>query len=183
MNGRNSVFWSEDITNTDGRIINSIFETHNYEQMIQEPTRVVENTKSCIDLVFTNNPHIFSEVGTRDKIVDICDHHPIYGILTSSVRKPKCFKRWVWDFKRANFDDMRFSLLNAPWQSCYVVRNVNQTVQNWMELFISIAELHIPHYEATIRPGDKEFMNSDIRTLMRKCDRLWKLHKNDKSHV
>ncbi len=183
MNGRNSLFWCDDITNTDGRILNCTYETHNYEQMIHEPTRVVENTKSCIDLIFTRNPHIFSEVGTRDKIAPICDHHPIYGILKSTLKKPKCFKRWVWDFKRADFEQMRFAMLNAPWQNCFVNKNVNVTVSNWMELFINIAESYIPHYEATIRPGDKEFMNSNIRTLMRKRDRLWKQHKNDEENT
>ncbi len=31
----------------------------------------------------------------------------------------------------------------------------------------------IPHYEVTIRPNDKNFMNSDIRHKMNVRDRYW----------
>ncbi len=38
-------------------------------------------------------------------------------------------------------------------------------------------ELSIPHYEATIRPRDKEFMCSSLRLKMRQRDRLHKEYK------
>ena len=172
VNGRNTLFWNGDITNTEGRILNSIFESNNFEEMIHEPTRIVGETKSCIDLIFTRNPFVFSEVGTREKIVPICDHLPVYGYLSHKVHRPKAFKRFVWNFDRADYDRFRTLLLHAPWQTCYQRNNVNATVSNWMEMFVSIAEDCIPHYEATIRPGDKDFMDSNIRLLMRKRDRL-----------
>ncbi len=140
--------------------------------MIHEPTRIVGNTKSCIDLLFAKNPYLFSEVGTRDKIVSVNDHHPIFAVLKATTKKPKAFKRQVWNFKNANFEQFRNNLLNAPWHQCFVRHNVNATVSNWMDMFMQVCELSIPHYETTIRPRDKSFMNSNIRRLMRKRDYL-----------
>ena len=174
MNGRNELFWSEDRTNTDGRILYAAFKSYDFDNLIHKPTRIVGDTRSCIDLLFTNNPFVFSGVGVHDKIVDICDHCPIYATLHYQYRKPECFKRWVWNFKNADYDRLRNLILHAPWQTCYVNCNVEETVSNWMGMLLSIAESCIPHYQATIRPNDKEFMNSDIRKLMKQRDKLKK---------
>ncbi len=47
-------------------------------------------------------------------------------------------------------------------------------VENFMNMFTSIADTCIPHHEATIRPNDKNVMNSDIRHKMNVRDRYWK---------
>ena len=53
-----------------------------------------------------------------------------------------------------------------------------QCKTGWIySVFLNCAEQCVPHYEATIRPRDKHFMNSNIRTLMRKKDRLYKILK------
>ncbi len=49
-----------------------------------------------------------------------------------------------------------------------------ENVQYFMNMFTSIADICIPHYEATIRPNDKNFMNSEIRHKMNVRDHYWK---------
>jgi len=183
MNARNQKFWDGDITNTEGRAIHSIFTQLGMKELISEPTRCVGNTQSCIDLIFTNNQSLVSLVGTKDKISEKCDHLPIFAYLTIKTRTPCSYKRWVWDFKRGDYDKFRQLLLNAPWHSCYSDRNVDETVHNWTSLFTHCAEQCVPHYEATIRPGDKPFMSTQIRKLMRKRDslRLAFKHYNDEA--
>ncbi len=46
-----------------------------------------------------------------------------------------------------------------------------------MNMFLWITDSCIPHYEATIRHRDKDFMNSDIRHKMNVRYRLWKQYK------
>ena len=132
----------------------------------------MNNRRSCIDLIFTNNPCLVTEAGVRTKISDSCDHCPIFANLQYRIHQPKAYKRWVWDFKRGNYDNFRHCLMNAQWNQCFVDRDVNSTVINWMSLFKKCAEAHVPHYEATIRPRDKNFMDSALRRLMKKRDRL-----------
>ncbi len=43
-----------------------------------------------------------------------------------------------------------------------------------MNMFTSIADTCIPHYEATICPNDKTFINSDIRLKINVHDRYLK---------
>ncbi len=119
MNCRNSLFWNQDITNTEGRALLASFKQHNFENLIHEPTRNVENCESCIDLMFTNNPFVFRTVGTCEKIVDICDHCPIYANLNYTYQKPESYKRWVWNFKNGYLEKYRNLILNALCRECY----------------------------------------------------------------
>lgn len=180
MNCRNTLFWGPDTTNTEGRALKAQFDSHDYDQLIHEPTRVVNNCQSCIDLLFINNPSIISEVGTRPKIHDPkCDHKPIYAKVKCTLPRQQCYKRWVWDYKNGDYDKFRWMLLNAPWYDCYITDNVDEIVNAWLDMFLSIAKKCIPHYECTIRPRDKDFMNSDIRKLMKERDRTHKLKKTN----
>lgn len=179
MNARNTHFWDGDITNTEGRAIKAYFDSQNFEQLIHEPTRIQGNSKSCIDLVFTNSPSLISTVETRPKIYDTCDHKPVVISLKSTFQRPQSYKRWVWNYKRGDFDKFQQGLLNAPWHMCYNNDSLDDTVTSWSQLFINTAERTIPHYCATIRPRDKEFMNGHIRRTMRERDRI---HKQIKAH-
>ena len=176
INGRHSIFWNGDVTNTDGRQLQTFFLQYGFKNVIHEPTRISGHSRSCIDLIFSNSKLLIRGAGVRDKIVDVCDHCPIYASIRCNVKKPKAYKRWVWNFNRGNFDYFRMLIFNAPWRSCYDGANVNSTVVNWMNMLLLIAKTCIPHYQTTIRPDDKLFMNSDIRKLMRKRDRLRRIY-------
>ena len=174
-NARNKEFWDEDKTTTEGRILKAWLDSSNLEQLIHEPTRIMNDSRSCIDHICTSNPYIISEAGVRPKIAS--DHHPIFAVLKSKCPRPQAFKRMVWDYKRGDYDTFRKKLLDAPWYMCYNSNDIDVIVDNWIKMFISIAETCIPHYETVIRPCDKNFMNSDLREMMRKRDRLFELSK------
>lgn len=174
MNARNKYFWDKDLTNTEGRALKAFFDQHNFSQLINEATRVQNGAESCIDLLFTNTPSLFTSTGTRPKVYDTCDHKPIFATLKGSFPKQHAFERWVWNYDQGDMIKFQTSLLNAPWLSCYNPASFDDTLNAWSNLFIKTAETSIPHYQATIRPKDKEFMNSYIRQLMTKRDRMHK---------
>ncbi len=121
-------------------------------------------------LIIYNN--ITSEVGVRPQIAS--DHCVVHTSLKHKIIKVHSYKRMVCYYKRGDYDAFRQLLLHAPWYSCYNSNNINVVVENFMNMFTSIADICIPHYEATILPNDKKFMNSDIRHKMNVRDRYWK---------
>ncbi len=141
MNGRNSLFWNQDITNTESRALFASFKQHDFENFIHDPTRIVENCESCIDLMFTNNPFVFRIVGTHGKIVDICDQCPIYANLNYTYKKPECYKRWVWNFKNGDLEKYPNLIVNAPWHSCFNSNNVDITVENFINLLLCLCRI------------------------------------------
>ncbi len=93
MNTRNTTFWEEDITNTEGRYLKAYFDSQSFLQLVHEATRIQGDSISCIDLIFTNNPSLLSNVRTQPKIYETCDHKPIFATLKSTFCKQHCFKR------------------------------------------------------------------------------------------
>ncbi len=77
-NCRNSLFWSEDKTTTEGRAIKAMFDSLLFDQLIDQPTHIMCVSKSCIDHIFTNNNNIIFEVGVMPKIAS--DHCVVHAI-------------------------------------------------------------------------------------------------------
>ncbi len=118
MNARNNNFCEEYITNTEGRFLKAYFDSQNFQQLVHDVTRIQSDSRSYIDLIFTNNPSLLSNVSTRSKIYETWDHQPIFATLKSTFCKQHCFKRWGWNYEQGDFTNFQQSLLNAPWQHC-----------------------------------------------------------------
>ncbi len=58
------------ITNTEGRFLKAYFDSQNVLQLFNEATRIQGDSRSCIDLIFTNNPSLLSNVSTLPKIYE-----------------------------------------------------------------------------------------------------------------
>ncbi len=125
--------------------------------------------KSCNNDIFTNNNNIISEVGFRPNIVS--DHCVVHTTLKHKTFKIHSYKCMVWDYKIGDYNAFRQLLLHAPWYSCYNSNTIDVVVENFMNMFTSIADTCIPNYEATIRPNDTNVMNSEIRHKMNLRDR------------
>ena len=54
INVRSSTWWSNDITNLNGTLIDSLTTTHGFKQLIFDATHIPSQSMSCIDLIFTN---------------------------------------------------------------------------------------------------------------------------------
>ena len=178
MNARHRSFWTDDACTTEGRALLSLINRLGMKQVIHEPTRSAGIFKSCIDLILTDSPSALVTSGTRDKLTERCDHHPIYAHIRIKQLKQRSYKRMVWQYNQGDYEAFNQLLLHAPWRSCYVEGNADATTERWIAMFMRCAEQCIPHYETTIRPRDKPFMTSDIRRLMHRRDHLHKCAKN-----
>ena len=58
FNARSRNWSNHDITTTEGARLNSLLTSFSMKQLITEPAHILENTSSCIDLIFTNQPNI-----------------------------------------------------------------------------------------------------------------------------
>ena len=56
FNARSQHWWLNDRNTVEGKTLYDVSVKHSLYQLINEPTRVTENSKSCLDLIFCNNP-------------------------------------------------------------------------------------------------------------------------------
>ncbi len=146
MNARNKSFWEDDITNTEGRVIKVFGDSQNCDQLIHEPTQIQGTDKSCIDLIFINNPSLIASAGARPKIYDMCDHKQIYVTLKSTFFKPHSYKHWVWDYDRGEMEKLQYALLEAPWHSCYQQNDFDSVIESSFSSNSRILYPSLPHY-------------------------------------
>ena len=180
MNCKHSEFYGNE-TCAAGRQFKSFFDSISFEQLIHEPTRFAADRESCIDLLFTNVPHLCIDVGT-ESVLPNCDHAPIIATMKLRHERLASYTREVWNFKNADMEKFRNLLSAAPWVNVMLNDDVNDGVRIWADMFLKIAEECIPHYSVTIRPKDKPWMSSDIRKAIRNRKRLFKEFKRTKEN-
>ena len=88
FNARCSNWWKNDITNSVGQELDSLTSSAAYAQIIDKPTHIVNNSMSCIDLVFCTNANIISKHGVDVSIFEKCHHNTIFGKINIRVPLP-----------------------------------------------------------------------------------------------
>ena len=63
FNARSYSWWSEDILSVEGNHIDSLTSMFGLHQVISGPTHILSQSSSCIDLIFTDQPHLVTEYG------------------------------------------------------------------------------------------------------------------------
>ena len=72
---------------------------------------IISNSLYCIDLIFRNNPNIFSKHDVDISIFDKCHHNIIYGSVDIGVSLQFSYTRDVWNYSRANVTHTQQSII------------------------------------------------------------------------
>ena len=101
---------SGDIITTEGSNIEALTSYHGFEQVINEPTHILPNSASCIDLIFANKPNLLVGNGVFPSLYVKCHHQIIFSKFNLNVVYPPPYQRLLWDYKKAYIDCIRKSL-------------------------------------------------------------------------
>ena len=107
FNAQCSRWWKSDITNSTGQEIGSLTSSTGYKQIIDKPTHLINNTMSCIDLIFCTNQNVISNYCVDVSMFKKCHHHIIPGRIDIRVPLPPIYVCEVWDYNKANVENIR----------------------------------------------------------------------------
>ena len=62
FNAKSTTWWSGDTNNVEGTNIEALTSYHGFVQVINEPTHILPNSSSCIDLIFADKPTLSLKV-------------------------------------------------------------------------------------------------------------------------
>ena len=93
FNPRSKYWWVHNITNNEGTQIESISSLYGFSQLILEPTYILQNSSSCIDLIFTDQPILVINSEVKPSLYENCNRKMVYA---------PSYQRLVWDYKNAN---------------------------------------------------------------------------------
>ena len=85
FNARSSSCWSNDVTNPNGILIDSLTTTHGFKQLISDATHILPQSLSCIDLIFTDQLNYVIDCGTHPSFNENCHHQITFCKLNLKV--------------------------------------------------------------------------------------------------
>ena len=80
------------ITTTEGTNIEALTSYHGFEQVINEPTHILSNSASYIDLIFTDKPNLIMESGVFPSLHVKCHYQMVYSKLNLNVVCPSPYQ-------------------------------------------------------------------------------------------
>lgn len=151
--------------------LNRIMPKFNLQHIINNATRITENTQTCIDLIMSN--HISTIINSEILTPFDSDHCTVTAEISSKVYKAQSYKKTVWRFEEADVTSIEHYLNSTDWSFIQRNNNINIITEQFEEILHKTAENHIPKKTFTVRPNDKPWMTTTIRKHMRQRNRLY----------
>ena len=84
----NGNWYKHDTTTCEGSKIDAITSHFGLKQLIQKPTHILNDSSSCLDLLFTSQPNVAMESGVHSSLHQNCHHQLIYTKVNLKVSYP-----------------------------------------------------------------------------------------------
>ena len=102
FNAKTSSWWRKDSTTSKGIQIEALTCSYGLSQLISSPTHILQNSSSCIDLIFTNQSNLVIDSGVHPSLHANCHHQITYSKLNLKIEYPPPYERLVWNYRNAN---------------------------------------------------------------------------------
>ena len=135
--------------------------------VITEPTR----QQAILDPIIITEDLPFLDSGTLDVPDNISDHKATYITLPFQYDTEGAFSRLIYLYKKANFTLLKQKLSNFDW-TCLRQGTLDEACSKFNDIFHDFVNSSVPSKNVLIRPDDKPWYDSEIRSLSRKRDRL-----------
>ena len=153
-----------------------------FSQIIDQPTRVTNNTNNLRDLIFTSNSNIVRHSGILSSFANL-DHFPIYVEL--NLEPPPTLNitgafSTIWDYQKMDVDLLTNTLLNTDWSNI-LSKDIDTATSEFIAVLNNAASAAIPKRHLKQKRDNKSWITSDLKRNIRKRDRLFKLAKETQS--
>ena len=88
FNAKSKDSCSIDITSFEGSELDFLTTQFGLSRMTKEPTHILDNSRYCIDLIFTSHPNIFIDSGVHASLHLNCHHQIIYAKFNLKIFCP-----------------------------------------------------------------------------------------------
>ena len=138
------------------------------QQLIREPTFILTDSSSCIDLLFMSQPNIVMESGVvYSSLHQNCHHQIIYAKINWKVSYYE-----IWH-QRANVDKIKRPIEQFSWDKSFRNLNINEIVSSFNGTIKNILSNYILH-ETTCDDKDPLWFNGNIKQLIREKSNTYK---------
>ena len=126
INSKN--WYINDKTATEAVKIEFVTSQFGLHKIINEPTRVLENSSSCINLIFTSQPNLVLDLGVHPSLHPNCHHQIVYANFNLKIHFPPPYEREIWHYGQGNTELIRRAVHEFNWQRAFSNLNINERV-------------------------------------------------------
>ena len=95
LNAKSKFWYCNDNTTSQRKALEDVTSQLGLHQVIKEPTHILHNSSSCIDLIFASQPNLITESGVHPSLHPNCHHQLIYTKLNLQMYYPPQYYREV----------------------------------------------------------------------------------------
>ena len=130
FNARSKSWWPDDIISPEGTDIDSLTTMHGLHQLILDPTHLLPNSFSCIDLIFAEQPNFAVDCGVHPPLHPYCHRKIIHCKFNLMIEYPPSHEHLVWDYNLSAQNAAAKALDQVNWNFLFFSKNVHKPVSN-----------------------------------------------------
>ena len=154
FNAEPSNWGKNDKTTIESKVIENISSQFGLHQMINEAVHILESSSSCIDLIFTSQPNLITELGVHLSLHPNFYHQIIFAKVDLEIHYPPPYIRDVWNYQAANTNLIRREVDMFDSDRAFLNTNVNEKVLILNKTILNILSSFIP--KETLNIDDKD---------------------------
>lgn len=158
--------------NNSNSKLKDILEINQLSNTINEPTRVTDNSATCIDsIVISQSLHVLKS-GILLVPTNMSDYRATYAVLLLNFNLDS-YGRHICLYNKANFAKLNEMIEQTDWDYLHEC-NINDRCQNFTDTFVDLTNQCIPDHIFLIRLNDKPWFDYKLRKLIKKRDKIRK---------
>jgi len=155
-----------DNDSTEEKKLEFLMNQFGLRQVINEPTHILENSSSCIDLIFCSQSNLITESGVHSSLHEKCHHQIIFAKFNLSVCYPPPYEREVWYYKKANNDLIKAAINQFDWAKAFENTDANKKVSIFNETILNIMRNYIPNEIKIFDDKDPPWITDEIKHII-----------------
>ena len=90
------------MTTTEDTKIDSVTTSYGFSQNISNPSNILPNSYSCIDLIFINQPNLVIESRVHPSLHQNSYNQSVFARHNLKIQCPLLYEHLTWDYKNVN---------------------------------------------------------------------------------
>ena len=128
LNARAVKWCRNDMTTTEGTKIDSVTTFYGFSQNISNPSNILPNSYSCIDLIFINQPNLVIESRVHPSLHQNSYNQSVFARHNLKIQCPLLYEHLTWDYKNVNEQLINHTIERFNWPRCFEGKNVHDQV-------------------------------------------------------
>ena len=154
--------------------VDSLTTSYSLSQIISDPTYILPNSSSCVDLIFTNQPNLVPENGVYPSLHPKCHHQIVFAKLNLKVEYPPLYERLILDYKNADIPSINRAIDIFNWGNSFKAKNVHEQVHFFNTTILNIFHNYIPNKTIFCNDKDPPWFDNEIRKILTMKNEMFK---------